>query len=228
MDKGVVSKQDGDEKQADFDVRQAEVAAAQANITAGIKAGEASEAGLRRFEELKSFSKVTAPFDGIITSRNMDIGTLVNAGNGGPNAKFFASHRFSACAFSSMCRRPMRRSSGQVSRPNCVFRNYRVRCSRRSWRAPLARSTQTRAQCWPFSRRPIRRVFASGHVRAGEILLSRQQDRAPGPGRRTVAGPRRAPCRRGRSDHVVHMRSIHTCMITAPIWRSIPASPMAI
>jgi hypothetical protein len=26
----------------------------------------------------------------------------------------------------------------------------------------------------------------------------------------------------------VHMRSIHTCMITAPIWRSIPASPMAI
>ena len=39
MDKGVVSKQDGDEKQADFDVRQAEVAAAQANITAGHKSG---------------------------------------------------------------------------------------------------------------------------------------------------------------------------------------------
>ena len=88
-EKGVVSKQDGDEKQADFDVRQAEVAAAQANITAGIKAGEASEAGLRTFEELKSFSKVTAPFDGIITSRNMDIGTLVNAGNGGPNREIF-------------------------------------------------------------------------------------------------------------------------------------------
>jgi RND family efflux transporter MFP subunit len=89
MEKGVVSKQDGDEKQADFDVRQAEVAAAQANITAGIKAGEASEAGLRRIEELKAFSKVTAPFDGIITSRNMDIGTLVNAGNGGPNREIF-------------------------------------------------------------------------------------------------------------------------------------------
>ncbi len=88
-EKGVVSKQDGDEKQADFDVRQAEVAAAQANIAAGIKAGEASEAGLRRLEELKSFSKVTAPFDGIVTSRNMDIGTLVNAGNGGPNREIF-------------------------------------------------------------------------------------------------------------------------------------------
>lgn len=88
-EKGVVSKQDGDEKQADFDVRQAEVAAAQANIAAGIKAGEASEAGLRRLEELKSFAKVSAPFDGIITSRNMDIGTLVNAGNGGPNREIF-------------------------------------------------------------------------------------------------------------------------------------------
>jgi RND family efflux transporter MFP subunit len=88
-EKGVVSKQEGDEKQADFDVRQAEVAAAQANITAGIKADEASEAGLRRLEELKSFSKVTAPFDGFITSRNMDIGTLVNAGNGGPNREIF-------------------------------------------------------------------------------------------------------------------------------------------
>jgi RND family efflux transporter MFP subunit len=88
-EKGVVSKQEGDEKQADFDVRQAEVAAAQANIAAGIKGGEASEAGLRRLEELKSFSQVTAPFDGIITSRNMDVGTLVNAGNGGPNREIF-------------------------------------------------------------------------------------------------------------------------------------------
>lgn|SRR5215471_6982771 len=88
-EKGVVSKQEGDEKQADFDVRQAEVAAAQANIAAGVKGGEASEAGLRRLEEMKTFSKVTAPFDGIITSRNMDVGTLVNAGNGGPNREIF-------------------------------------------------------------------------------------------------------------------------------------------
>ena len=88
-DRGVFSKQEGDAKQADFDVRQAEVASAQANINAAQKAVEASEASLRRLEEMKSFSKVTAPFDGIITARNMDVGTLVNAGNGGPNREIF-------------------------------------------------------------------------------------------------------------------------------------------
>ena len=88
-DRGVFSKQEGDEKQADFEVRQAEVGSARANINAGQKAGEANEANLRRLEELKSFSKVTAPFNGIITARNVDIGTLINSGNGGPNREIF-------------------------------------------------------------------------------------------------------------------------------------------
>src|SRR4029079_14725985 len=83
-DLGVVSKQDHDEKQAVFDVRQAEVASAQANINAAQKAVDASEANVRRLEELKSFANVTAPFAGVITARNIDIGTLINAGNGGP------------------------------------------------------------------------------------------------------------------------------------------------
>ena len=88
-DRGVFSKQEGDTKQADFEVRQAEVASAQANINAAQKAVEASEANLRRLEELKSFSRVTAPYYGVITSRNMDVGTLVNAGNSGPNREIF-------------------------------------------------------------------------------------------------------------------------------------------
>jgi RND family efflux transporter MFP subunit len=88
-ERGVFSKQEGDAKQADFDVRQAEVASANANINAAQKAVEASEANLRRVEEMKSFAKVTAPFDGVITARNMDVGTLVNAGNGGPNREIF-------------------------------------------------------------------------------------------------------------------------------------------
>ena len=88
-DRGVVSKQEGDTKQADFEVRQAEVASAQANINAAQKTVEANEANLRRLEELKSFSRVTAPYDGVITSRNMDVGTLVNAGNSGPNREIF-------------------------------------------------------------------------------------------------------------------------------------------
>ncbi|HVP46693.1 MAG TPA: efflux RND transporter periplasmic adaptor subunit [Bryobacteraceae bacterium] len=88
-DRGVFSKQEGDTKQADFEVRQAEVASAQANINAAQKTVEANQANLRRLEELKSFSRVTAPYDGVITSRNMDVGTLVNAGNSGPNREIF-------------------------------------------------------------------------------------------------------------------------------------------
>jgi RND family efflux transporter MFP subunit len=84
-DSGVVSKQDRDEKQAIFDVRQAEVASAQANINAAQKAVDANEANVRRLEEMKSFANVTAPFTGVITARNIDIGTLINGGNGGPN-----------------------------------------------------------------------------------------------------------------------------------------------
>jgi RND family efflux transporter MFP subunit len=88
-ERGVFSKQEGDTKQADFEVRQAEVASAQANINAAQKAVDASDANLRRLGELKAFSRVTAPYDGVITIRNMDVGTLVNAGNSGPNREIF-------------------------------------------------------------------------------------------------------------------------------------------
>lgn len=88
-DSGVFSKQDSDEKQAAFDVSQAQVESAQANINAAQKAVEANQANLRRLEELKSFSKITAPFDGLITYRVIDVGTLINSGNGGPDREIF-------------------------------------------------------------------------------------------------------------------------------------------
>jgi membrane fusion protein (multidrug efflux system) len=63
-----VSEQETAEKQADYTLKQANVAAAQANV--------------RRLEETKNFSRVVAPFDGTITSRNTDIGQLINATGG--------------------------------------------------------------------------------------------------------------------------------------------------
>ena len=42
-----------------------------------------------RLEQLESFKHVLAPFDGVITRRNVDIGTLVNAGNGGQSQQLF-------------------------------------------------------------------------------------------------------------------------------------------
>jgi RND family efflux transporter MFP subunit len=42
---------------------------------------ESNAANVRRLEELQGFEKIYAPFDGVITVRNIDIGVLVNAGS---------------------------------------------------------------------------------------------------------------------------------------------------
>lgn len=48
-----------------------------------------NEANVARLEELQSYEKVYAPFDGVITARNTDIGALINAGAGAPNTQLF-------------------------------------------------------------------------------------------------------------------------------------------
>jgi RND family efflux transporter MFP subunit len=50
---------------------------------------QSSAANVRRLEELESFKRVYAPFSGVITRRNVDIGTLINAGNGGVSQQLF-------------------------------------------------------------------------------------------------------------------------------------------
>ena len=61
-----VSKQDADEKAGDAAAKKAAAASAAANVA--------------RLRELKSFKRVVAPFNGVITARNTDIGALINAG----------------------------------------------------------------------------------------------------------------------------------------------------
>ena len=62
-----VSEQEAAEKQADLELKLANV--------------EASRANVRRLEELESFSKIKAPFAGTITMREVDVGQLVVAGS---------------------------------------------------------------------------------------------------------------------------------------------------
>jgi RND family efflux transporter MFP subunit len=50
---------------------------------------QSSEANVRRLEEMKSFQRIYAPFSGVITQRSVDIGTLINAGNGGTAQQLF-------------------------------------------------------------------------------------------------------------------------------------------
>ena len=70
-----VSKQEVDNATGDLAAKQAIV--------------QSSEANVRRLQELKSFQKVYAPFTGVVTQRNIDIGTLINAGNGGTSQQLF-------------------------------------------------------------------------------------------------------------------------------------------
>jgi RND family efflux transporter MFP subunit len=88
-DGGVFSRQDTDQKEADLGVRKAEVEATEAAINTGHDTIRANEANLHRLEQMKSFGRVTAPFPGVITARNVDIGTLINSGNGGPAREMF-------------------------------------------------------------------------------------------------------------------------------------------
>jgi RND family efflux transporter MFP subunit len=87
--KGAVSRQESDERQADFEVKEAQRQKAEATLATAQDTIHASEANLHRLEELKGFARVTAPFDGVVTARNVDVGTLINAGNGGAAREMF-------------------------------------------------------------------------------------------------------------------------------------------
>src|SRR5258708_10226856 len=50
---------------------------------------QSAEANVRRLEELESFKHIYAPFSGVLTQRSIDIGTLINAGNGGTSQQLF-------------------------------------------------------------------------------------------------------------------------------------------
>lgn len=79
--RGVLSKQEGDQSNATFQAMTAQVEAAQASVNAAEQNVSASEANLKRLTELQSFKQITAPFNGVITLRNIDTGTLINTGS---------------------------------------------------------------------------------------------------------------------------------------------------
>ena len=76
-----ISQQMVDEAVQAFQARVADVAAAQANITAAHANIAANHANVARLEQLQGFERVLAPFDGVITERNIERGDLVTAGS---------------------------------------------------------------------------------------------------------------------------------------------------
>jgi multidrug efflux pump subunit AcrA (membrane-fusion protein) len=71
--KGVFSRQDGDQQEANYASQVANVAAAQRNV-------DAYKANLQHQIALQSYEQVRAPFAGVVTQRNVDTGALISAG----------------------------------------------------------------------------------------------------------------------------------------------------
>lgn len=75
-EKDAVTQQDLDERVSASNQAEASLAAANANVG--------------RLRNLQGFNQVVAPFDGVVTRRNVDVGDLVNAGNGGVGQALFS------------------------------------------------------------------------------------------------------------------------------------------
>jgi len=76
LKKNSVSKQETDEKLGDMNAKKAALDAARFNVA--------------RLEKLQSFKQIYAPFSGVITARNIDVGALIDAGAaGGPGKELF-------------------------------------------------------------------------------------------------------------------------------------------
>jgi len=74
---GAVSKQDADEKSGDADAKLALVKSGQANV--------------ERLVATKGFARIVAPFDGIVTARNTDVGALISIGGAAGQELFVVS-----------------------------------------------------------------------------------------------------------------------------------------
>ena len=70
-----VSRQETDEKIADLSARKA--------------TADSNASNVRRLEDLQSFQKIYAPFDGVLTARNTDVGALIDAGANSPGKELF-------------------------------------------------------------------------------------------------------------------------------------------
>ncbi|WP_077035384.1 efflux RND transporter periplasmic adaptor subunit [Pelomonas sp. KK5] len=70
-----VSRQEVEEKTNDLTAKNAAVKALQANVD--------------RIQSLKAYTRITAPFDGTVTTRNTDVGQLINVGSGAAGSELF-------------------------------------------------------------------------------------------------------------------------------------------
>jgi len=79
VDRGVVSKQEYDQQNANYEAQRAAMESARSDVRAAEDSIRGSQHNLERLINLQSYKKIVAPFSGIITARNVDIGALINS-----------------------------------------------------------------------------------------------------------------------------------------------------
>lgn len=84
-----VTQQSLDVADQTFNARAADVAAAKASIAVAQANLEARKADVERLTQLKGFERVVAPFDGVVSARNVEQGDLVNDGSGNGTRALF-------------------------------------------------------------------------------------------------------------------------------------------
>jgi RND family efflux transporter MFP subunit len=76
--KGVVSEQETEAKKAEF-------GSSDARYKAAVAEANVNKSQVDQLTALEAFKRIVAPFDGIVTQRNTDVGALINAGSGTSN-----------------------------------------------------------------------------------------------------------------------------------------------
>ncbi len=77
--RGAVSRQANDNYQFAYNAQLAAVGVAASSVAAATNSVGSNAASLKRYRELQGFEQVRAPFDGVITQRNVDDGALITA-----------------------------------------------------------------------------------------------------------------------------------------------------
>ena len=145
--KGVVSRQENDQYQSQYQSRLAGLESLEKAVGVQRSNVAAAEANLARIERMQTYLVVKAPFDGVITLRNVDVGALVNAGS---TLLFRIAQTSTLRTYLNVPQ--AQASSVRPGRPrDSVFRTCRGASSRARWRAPPMRSTPPAARySWKF------------------------------------------------------------------------------
>ena len=89
---GWETKQNADNATANFSVQTAGIANAQAGVAVAVANLKAQQATVDRLQALTAFEQIRAPFDGVITARNVDTGDLLTQDSLGGNPMFSIAH----------------------------------------------------------------------------------------------------------------------------------------